>query len=204
VVGSIAATLVRAPNLAGESQMGDLIADAQLAASSNAMAEVAFMNPGGIRTDLVAEQISGGEAAGQVTYGELFAVQPFSNNLVTLSLTGAQIDAVLEQQWRMSAGVEAAMVLQVSSSLRYTWDSSRAIGDRVDPATVTIAGQPLDLGRSYRVTVNSFLADGGDGFSVLRDGTDRTGGQLDVDALEAFVTANSPYAATALDRITRL
>lgn len=205
IVGSIATTLVRAANAAGESQMGDLIADAQLAASVGASAEIAFMNPGGIRTDLVFEQISGGEAPGQVTYGELFAVQPFSNNLVTLSLTGAQIDTLLEQQWRSAGGVEAPpMMLQVSSSFRYAYDAARPLGDRVDPASVTVAGQPLDLGASYRVTVNSFLADGGDGFAVLRDGTDRVGGQLDVDALEAFVTANSPYAAPALDRITRL
>jgi 5'-nucleotidase len=204
IVGSITQTLVRTPNPAGESQMGDLIADAQLAASTASEAEIAFMNPGGIRTDLVFEQISGGEAAGEVTYGELFAVQPFSNNLVTLSLTGAQIDALLEQQWRMSGASEVAVILQVSASLRYTWNSAQPLGSRVDPATITIAGEPLDLARTYRVTVNSFLADGGDGFSVLTQGTDRSGGQLDVDALELFVTAHSPYTAAALDRITRL
>ncbi len=204
IVGSIAQTLVRAPNAAGESQMGNIIADAQLAASAAASAEVAFMNPGGIRTDLVAEQISGGEAVGQVTYGELFAVQPFSNNLMTLSLTGAQLETALEQQWRLSGGVEVAMLLQVSDSLRYTWNSAGPMGNHIDPASITIAGQPLDLARTYRVTVNSFLAEGGDGFPVFRDGTNRTGGQLDVDALEAFVTGNSPYIAPALGRITRL
>ena len=204
IVGSIAQTLVRAPNAAGESQMGNIIADAQLAASAAASAEVAFMNPGGIRTDLVAEQISGGEAVGQVTYGELFAVQPFSNNLMTLSLTGAQLETALEQQWRLSGGVEVAMLLQVSDSLRYTWNSAGPMGDHINPASITVAGQPLDLARTYRVTVNSFLAEGGDGFPVFRDGTNRTGGQLDVDALEAFVTGHSPYIAPALGRITRL
>lgn len=204
IVGSIAQTLVRTPNPAGESQMGDLIADAQLAASASADAELALMNPGGIRTDLVFEQISGGEAPGQVTYGELFAVQPFSNNLVTMSLTGAQIDAVLEQQWRIVGAAEAAVILQVSATVSYTWNPAAPLGARIDPGTITIGGEPLDPSRSYRVTVNSFLAEGGDGFGVLREGALRTGGQLDVDALEAFVTANSPYAAAAGNRITRL
>jgi 5'-nucleotidase len=202
IVGSIDATLVRAANPAGESPMGDLIADAQLSASADA--EIAFMNPGGIRTDLVFEQVSGGEAPGEVTYGELFAVQPFSNNLVTMSITGAQIEAVLEQQWRMSGATELAVILQVSEGFAYTWDGARPLGDRIDPTTITVAGEPLDLARTYRVTVNSFLADGGDGFSGLLAGTDRTGGQIDVDALEVYLTAHSPYAGTAVDRITRL
>ena len=205
IVGSITASVVRAANTAGESALGDMIADAQLAASTAAGAELALMNPGGIRTDLVFEQISGGEAPGEVTYGELFAVQPFSNNLVTLTLTGAQLEAVLEQQWRSSGMVEGpAVILQVSASLTYSWDPTRPLGDRIDPATIMVGGVALDPARSYRVTVNSFLADGGDGFSVLRQGTERNGGQLDVDALEAHLTAHSPYAAPASTRILRL
>ncbi|MBX7078116.1 MAG: bifunctional metallophosphatase/5'-nucleotidase [Nannocystaceae bacterium] len=204
IVGSITASIVRAANLAGESALGDMIADAQLAASAAAGAELALMNPGGIRTDLVFEQVSGGEGLGQVTYGELFAVQPFSNNLVTLSLTGAQLEAVLEQQWRVSGMGELAVILQPSATLAYRWDPTRPLGDRIDPASITVAGVALDPARSYRVTVNSFLADGGDGFSVLREGTERTGGALDVDALEAHLAALSPYAAAAATRITRL
>ncbi|MBL8918453.1 MAG: bifunctional metallophosphatase/5'-nucleotidase [Myxococcaceae bacterium] len=204
VVATITGDLVKAPAASGESTLGDVIADAQLEAtraSGNAVA--AFMNPGGIRTDLIASQISGGELVGQVTYGEAFAVQPFSNNLVTLTVTGAQLKTMLEQQWQLVGGVEKANMLQVSSGFSYAWDSTKPLGDRVDAASLTLNGAPVQATQFYRITVNSFLADGGDGFAVLKSGTDRLGGAIDVDALSTYLAARSPLAPPTLGRITR-
>ncbi len=204
VVGSITADITRSNNTAGESSLGDHIADAQLAATAPANlggAVVALMNPGGIRTDLVFNQISGGELPGQVTYGEIFAVQPFGNNLVTMTLTGDQLERVLEQQWGPGT---RQVILQISDSLRYTWDASAPIGDRIATSSIMINGSPISPVASYRVTVNNFLADGGDGFTVLREGTNRLGGVVDTDAFADYLGANSPLSPTPRNRITRL
>jgi 5'-nucleotidase len=195
-IGSSTAALTRDQNAAGESVLGDIIADSQLAATAPSGfgdAVVAFMNPGGIRTDI---------DAGDITYGEAFAVQPFGNSLVTLTLTGAQIDRVLEQQWDGQG--TSPKVLQVSNGLTYTWSASGPLGSRVDPATIKINGVAVDPAGSYRVTVNSFLADGGDGFTELKNGTARLGGAVDLDALAAYLSlpANDPIAPTPRDRIT--
>ncbi|HJU81293.1 MAG TPA: bifunctional metallophosphatase/5'-nucleotidase [Acidimicrobiia bacterium] len=205
VIGSITADIPEIYNAAGEAAVGDVIADAQLAATSDPAsggAVVAFMNPGGIRTSdgFIFAGSPEGEGDGNVTYGEAFAVQPFGNSLVTMTLTGAQIEALLEQQFRTGGNT----ILQVSEGFAYSWSLSGAIGDKVDPASITIGGTPIDLGASYRVTVNSFLADGGDGFSVLVGGTDRLGGDIDLDALVAYFGANSPVAPGPQDRITQV
>ncbi|HKZ21485.1 MAG TPA: 5'-nucleotidase C-terminal domain-containing protein, partial [Acidimicrobiia bacterium] len=205
VIGSITADIPEIYNAAGEAAVGDVIADAQLAATSDPAtggAVVAFMNPGGIRTSdgFIFAGSPEGEGDGNVTYGEAFAVQPFGNSLVTMTLTGAQIEALLEQQFRTGGNT----ILQVSEGFAYSWSLSGAIGDKVDPASITIGGTPIDLGASYRVTVNSFLADGGDGFSVLVGGTDRLGGDIDLDALVAYFGANSPVAPGPQDRITQI
>ena len=202
VVGSITADITRANTPAGESSLGDHIADAQLEATTPAAlggAVMAFMNPGGIRTDLVFNQISGGELPGQVTYGEIFAVQPFANSLVTMTLTGAQIERVLEQQW---AAPSRSVILQVSNTLTYKWNPAAPFGARVEPADIKLNGTPISLVASYRVTVNSFLADGGDGFSVLREGTNRLGGAVDTDAFSEYLEAHSPLSPTPRTRIT--
>jgi 5'-nucleotidase len=209
VVGRIGGDLVKLQNLAGQSNLGDVIADAQLAATrTSGQAVLAVMNPGGIRTDLITAQVSGGEAPGELTYGEMFAVQPFSNVLVTISLTGAQILAALEQQWVAVPGAaEKVNILQVSADFAYTWDASKPIGSRIDVSSVLLGGVALDPAATYRVTMNNFLADGGDGFSAFKAGTDRAAGSLDVDALGAYVEANSsvaPLAAPTATRITRL
>jgi 5'-nucleotidase len=158
------------------------------------------MNPGGVRTDLLVAQISGGEAAGEVTHGEAFAVQPFANNLITLTVTGAQLDTMLEQQWQPTR----TNMLQVSAGFTYAWSASAPIGARVDPASIRIGGVVVDPAASYRITVNGFLADGGDGFAVLRQGTDRVAGVVDLDALEAYLGAHPGLAAPALNRVTLL
>ncbi len=206
VIGSIAGDITRTTTPAGESALGDVIADSQLAATRDAAkgsAVIAFMNPGGIRTDLLASQISGGEQAGQVTYSEAFTVQPFGNSLVTMTLTGQQIDTLLEQQWS-GANTVAPRILQVSNGFTYTWDAAKPATDRVNLADIRLNGQSLGATTAYRVTVNSFMAEGGDNFLVLRDGTSRLGGEVDLDALTAYFAASSPVAPGPRNRITRL
>jgi 5'-nucleotidase len=204
LVGNATGDLLKTPNLAGESSMGDVIADSQHEATKPNGAVAAFMNIGGVRADIVAAQSSGGEAVGAVTYGEAFTVQPFGNTLMTITVTGEQIKTMLEQQWKLVAGAEKAAILQVSESFAYTWDSAKPIGSRVDPQSMKIAGQVVVPANTYRITVNAFLADGGDGFSVLKSGTDRVAGGLDLDALLSLLTARSPLAPPASTRITRL
>ena len=203
VIGTITSDLTRTPNAAGESALGDVIADAQLAATTQAgfgEAVVAFTNPGGIRGNL--DFLSGGpEFDGEVTYGEAFSVQPFGNSLVTMTLTGEQIDTLLEQQW---VGQPFPRILQVSDGFSYEWSASAPDGMRVDPASVVINGAVLNLLATYRVTVNSFLADGGDNFQVLVEGTNRLGGEIDLDALVTYFGLNSPVPPGPQDRITRL
>jgi 5'-nucleotidase len=204
VIGSFTANLTRTLTSAGESLLGEVIADSQLAATAAdgfGSAVVAFMNPGGIRADVLYNQISGSEQPGELTYGEAFTVQPFGNSLVTLTLTGEQIDTLLEQQFD-NPGPGQNRILQVSEGFRYTWTASAPTGSKVAIASIMINGVPVDPAASYRVTVNSFLADGGDNFLVLRQGTDRLGGALDLDALEAYFVANSPVAPGPLNRIT--
>jgi 5'-nucleotidase len=196
-VGTIAADIVRTAAPSGESPLGNLIADAQLAATQSAGAQFALMNPGGVRADLVYASSPLGEGDGVVTYGEAFAVQPFGNILQTWTYTGAQIDAVLEQQW-LAGG--PTRILQPSATLHYTQTLSAPIGDRV--SNITINGVAVDPAATYRVTVNNFLAGGGDSFSVLTQGTNVTGGPIDLDAFTAYLTAHSPVAPPSTDRIT--
>lgn len=207
VIGSITANITRTNNAAGESALGDVIADAQLAATAPVgfgEAVVAFMNPGGIRADLTYAGSAAGEGDGNVTYGEAFAVQPFGNSLVTLSLTGAQIDTLLEQQFAGCGTQTANRILQISNGFSYSWSASAPACNKVDPASIMLNGATVDLNTTYRVTVNSFLADGGDNFLVLRDGTNRLGGEVDLDALEKYFVANSPVAPGPQSRITVL
>ncbi|MBG0563258.1 bifunctional metallophosphatase/5'-nucleotidase [Actinoplanes aureus] len=200
VVGSISADILRAANAAGESPLGDVIADAQLAYTRSAGAQIALMNPGGIRADLDADQSSGGEAFGQVTYGEAFTVQPFNNLVVTQTLTGTQLKNVLEQQFVGFAGQTTQRILQVSAGLTYTWSASAAPGSKV--SNLALNGTPIDPAANYLVTTNDFLANGGDGFTNLTQGTGRvTAPGFDVDALVAYL-ATGPIAPGPANRIT--
>lgn len=201
VIGKITGDIVRAANKAGESPLGNLLADSQLAATAgekDGKAVLALMNPGGIRTDLVASQISGGEAVGDVTFGESFSVQPFGNNLVTLTMTGADIIEVLEQQFdNPTRG--ANRILSASKGLTYTWTAAQPLGKKV--SEVKLDGKALDPKGSYRVTANNFLTDGGDLFTAFIKGKDRIGGVVDLDALEAALKKGS-VSPPAVDRIT--
>ncbi len=205
VIGTTTTDISRSGNAAGESALGDIIADAQLAATADpgfGGAHVAFMNPGGIRNDITFAS-SGPEADGEFTFGEAFGVQPFGNSLVTMTLTGAQIEALLEQQFDNPAP-GSNRILQVSSGFSYEWSASAPAGAKIDPASIMIDGVIVDPGANYRVTVNSFMADGGDNFSILVDGTDRLGGEVDLDALVIYFGANSPVAPGPQDRITQI
>lgn len=189
VIGTAAIALTTTENPAGESLMGNLIADAQRAATNT---QAAFMNPGGIRAGL---------AAGQVTWGNLFTVQPFGNTLVTMKLTGGQILAALEQQW---AGQPFPRILK-TAGITYTWDAAAPVGSRIVLGSVKIGGAPLVTGHIYDVTVNSFLATGGDNFTAFKAGTNQTGGAVDLDALIAYIkTLAQPFGAAIEGRITRL
>ncbi|MEV5570926.1 bifunctional metallophosphatase/5'-nucleotidase [Spirillospora sp. NPDC052269] len=188
-IGTITAALTRAQSPAGETALGDVIADAQLESVKDKGAQVAVTNPGGVRTDLVYKD------GGTVTYGDAFAVQPFSNITGVTTLTGKQLDDVLEQQWT-SAGEK---ILQPSSGLHFTIDRTRPIGDRV--SAITIDGKPVDPAASYKVAANNFLLGGGDGFSVFTQGKDQVLGPIDLDALVNYLGSHSPISPPALDRI---
>lgn len=200
-VGTIGADLVRAAAPSGESPLGDVLADAQLAATETNGAQLAMTNPGGVRTDLTFAGSPAGEGDGAVTYGEAFAVQPFGNIMQTMTLTGAQLKTVLEQQWQpQDDGTVQARILQISSTLTYTWSESAAVGSKI--SDIRVAGEPVTETAQYRVSVNNFLAAGGDGFAEFVNGTDVAGGAVDLDAFTAYLTANPNLAPPPADRIT--
>ncbi|HJU01717.1 MAG TPA: 5'-nucleotidase C-terminal domain-containing protein [Actinomycetes bacterium] len=179
-------------NAAGESPLGNLIADAQRATMDT---QFAFMNPGGIR---------GRIQAGEVTWGELFAVQPFANDLVKMDLTGAQVWTLLGQQFQTPSN----RILEISG-LHYTYHLTSPTTGVIDAVFVGPPGDdstpvPNDDSVTYTVTVNSFLAGGGDGFTVLRDGTNRVVGPVDLDALVEYVEGlPTPFTSQIEGRITR-
>jgi 2',3'-cyclic-nucleotide 2'-phosphodiesterase (5'-nucleotidase family) len=198
VVGSITADLTRSPNRDTESTMANVIADAQLDATSAAGdggAQIALMNPGGVRGDLTYGQISAGEQPGQVTYAEAFTVQPFGNLLVTMDLTGAQLHDLLEQQAVAGRpGGRDVLIFGVSRGFTFTYNPAGAFGNRVDAGSIRLDGAVIDPAGTYRIVTNSFLADGGDAFTVFRDGTNRAGGGDDLEALTDYLGTNSPVS----------
>ncbi|WP_408990825.1 bifunctional metallophosphatase/5'-nucleotidase [Streptomyces sp. 1268] len=205
--GWISADINGRGSTAPEKPLGNVIADAQLeglAPADKGGAEVAFMNPGGIRADLV-HKASGSEGDGVVTYGEAFTVQPFTNMMNVVDLTGAQLVTALQQQ--VSGPNEASpKILQVSRGLTYTLDLTKSGADRVVADTIKLNGEAIDPARTYRVAMNEFLAGGGDGFPALGEGTNKLVGASDLDLFNAYLaahsTATAPLAPPATDRIT--
>lgn len=195
-VGRIAAAFERLPADQGDSPAGRLIADAQLAATRANGAQIAFTNTGGIRSDLRPRS-----PAGTVTYGDAFTMQPFGNTLVTLTLSGAQLKSLLESQWRANGQPH---FLQPSSTLTYAWRAGAPAGSRIDSASLRIDGAPWRAEAEYRVTVNSYLAAGGDRMRILVQGRDAVGGPLDVDALADYLTQRSAEQPLAVDRRPRI
>ncbi len=208
VVGQITGDVLRARDPAGnpvrddESVLGTFVANAQLAGAQAApdlgAPVVAFMNPGGLRTDILFAGGPAGEGDGNVTYRELFDVQPFSNTVNAITLTGAGIKQVLEQQFP-SAARSSTLVLSTSDGFAYEYDPARPEGDRVFACSITIGGQPVDPAGSYRVAANSFLVAGGDAFTAFASGTGPVTGPLDVDTAVSYLAANSPLTPPAGD-----
>lgn len=191
-VGTITTALTRDRNAAGESVLGDVIADAMLATAelnTGEKVEIAFMNPGGLRADIA--------STSPVRFADLFSVQPFGNTLMVVTLTGSGIEAVLQQQFDS----EEALILQVSHGFRYRWQRQGSTMEVV-PGSITINGEPLQAERHYRIATNNFVAEGGDGFTAFMAATDPTPAGGDVEALEAYLSKQSPFSPPPTGRIT--
>jgi 5'-nucleotidase len=227
VVGRAQGDLTRTGSPFGESVLGDVIGDAQYVAThpdNLGGAAFAFMNPGGIRDDIGVNEIAGGEAVGEITYGEAFTVQPFGNTLVTKTMTGDMIRRVLQQQFQGCGGTapNTARVLQISSTFKYEMQPNPAFlpdgTTRIWPAPSAADAPTVCAGRigrmwvngvevqptdTFRVTMNNFLATGGDGFTVFTEGTNALGGAVDLDAFVDYLTSKEPagVAVPPLDRI---
>ena len=197
IVGQVTAPATRTNSPSRENVMGNLIADAQLAATAPVAkggAQIAFMNPGGVRADLIPG------VNGDVTYGQLFSVQPFGNSLVVKTMTGAQLRALLEQQFNSGANTTSSpRVLLPSAGFSYAYNLAAAAGSRI--TAMTLAGTPVLEATTYRVTMNSFLATGGDNFTVFNEGTQTIGGDQDIDALEAYIKSNRPLTPPTPTRV---
>ncbi|MDQ3079750.1 MAG: bifunctional metallophosphatase/5'-nucleotidase [Pseudomonadota bacterium] len=193
VVGRLSEAATRKQDADREISAGNLIADAQLAASRSAGAQIAFINSGGVRTDLVPG------AGGNVAFGDIFAMQPFGNNLVVKTVMGAQLKTLLEQQFASGRNTaERPNLLLPSRGFAFSYDLSRPAGQRI--VDMKFNGKPIDPAAPYRITVNNFLASGGDNFTVLGSGTDAVDAGSDVDALEAYLRGGATVPVT--DRVT--
>lgn len=209
-IGEISADITRAVTADGEedrgseSVLGNFIATVQLAGTADAGrggAQIALMNPGGLRADLTYAASAAGGGVGVVTYSEAFSVQPFANDVFTKTFTGQQIKDVLEQQWQPAGASRPILHLGVSAGFRYEYVPDAAQGAHIVASTMTLDGVPLDLAAGYRVTMNSFLAAGGDNFTVLGGGTNPiTTGDNDLTMLVDYLQANSPVTADPASR----
>lgn len=203
VVGSVAGDLKTTANAAGETALGNVIADAQLAAASpkeRGGAQVAFMNRGGVRAEVLAA--AGAGAASPVTYRDLHSVQPFGNTVMTFTMTGDTIRRLLEEQFEGTAGT--FRVLQVSRGFTYRYNPAAPVGERVDAGSIRLDGRPIAPADRVRVAASDFLLNGGDGFKVFAEATDRQAVIGDIEALVEYFKARSPVAAPPQDRIVRV
>nr|WP_237437775.1 bifunctional metallophosphatase/5'-nucleotidase [Altericroceibacterium endophyticum] len=192
--GHLSQTLEESDDYERGGALGRLIADAQLAATRENGAQIAFMNPGGVRAPLRPSP------DGALTFGQIFRTQPFGNVLVTMTLTGAQIRQVLEEQ--LADDRDEVQILSPSAGFDFTFDRSRAEGQRI--VSLSLMGAPLQPDQTYRVTVSNFLAEGGDGFSGFKLGTDRQIGLSDLEALEAWLKVTPPREAPIQERATEI
>ena len=201
VIGHITTDVTRTGNPAGESALGDLIADAQLADTSVvdgfSPPVIAFMNPGGIRAELSFAASKWGETPGDITYEEAFTVQPFNNYLVSMDLKGSDIYALLTQQVTGLNSGSQKKTLQVSAGFTYTMTPTGPVD-----GSVALNGVAIDKNVTYRIVTNNFLSDGGDNFPAFRNGTNKYFGGLDIDAFAAYLTAKSPYSPAVPTRIS--
>lgn len=198
-VGVIHGELTAQPNSAGQSGLGQFVADAQLAAMRGAGAQVAFANAGGLRAPLAGRKDEGDA----VTFGDLHATQPFGNTLIAVTITGSQVVQLLEQQFRAGTPLDRPRLLAVSRGFEYEWNGACPRGHRIVAHSVRIDGREVASEGRYRVVANDFLVEGGEGYGVLGQGVERTAGPVDVEALERYVTAREATAGAAEDRVRR-
>ncbi len=194
-VGRIGASFTREEDAAGATTMGQLVADAHwaaLRAPEDGGAEFAITNIGGVRSSLPYL------GDGTVSFGQVYTTQPFNNNLVVTSLSGAQIKEALEQQW---IGQPKFRPLQLSEGLSYAYDLTQPIGQRVVAGSLTLRGEPLRMDARYRVAMNMFLATGGDGFPAFAQGQILQRGAIDHEALVAYLKAHPGLVPAARDRV---
>lgn len=201
VVGKLTTSLTRRQVASGESPLGNLIADAQLSATQSAEhggAQIALMNPGGMRADLHVP--NGG---GEISYGQIFSAQPFGNNLVVKSFSGAKLRGLLDQQFKQKSNTnDSPRILFPSTGFTYSYNLKKPAGARV--SAMQLHGKAIVDTEIYRVTMNSYLANGGDQFSLFNQGGHISGGEMDVDALETYLRHHSPVKPPATNRITRI
>ena len=210
VIGKVTEDIIAARDQAsiqtegGEQPMGDVIADAMLEATSPTdfgSAVAAFMNSGGVRASLrFAPPAGSTQQPGDVTYGEAFNVQPFGNTLVVKTCTGQQLYDVLNQQFNNPA-VGSNRIMLPSANVKYSWSNSTK---KVVDGSLTFGGVAVDKAASYRVAMNNFMADGGDGYTVFTSCTNALGGEVDLDAFARYLGAHSPLSAPVMNRITRV
>ncbi|WP_433250891.1 bifunctional metallophosphatase/5'-nucleotidase [Streptosporangium sp. CA-135522] len=201
-IGRITADVTNTASASGESSLGNLIADGQLAAArTGGNAQIALMNPGGVRASLAYAGSAAGEGDGVVTYGEAFTVQPFNNLLQAVTLTGAQLKTVLEQQFTGGPNAQPfTKILQPSSNLTYTYSTGAPWGSKV--SNLKIDGVGVTDSQTIRVAANNFLVGGGDAFLAFKDGADLWSGPLDIDAFAAYFAANPSITPPVPDHIT--
>ncbi len=197
-IGTISADLTRTLNAAGEESLGDVIADSQLDATSGPFgAQIALMNPGGIRTDITCD--TGETPPCVVTFGDAFAVEPFGNDMWIKDLTGDQLRRILEQQYDTSLAGQVRN-LQISHGFAFTWSASAPVGSKI--TSMSLNGTPIDMNATYTVAGNAFLMGGGDSFTVLKEQPAFTVAMVDLDTLVTYFQANSPVDPGPQDRIT--
>ena len=204
VVGTITGSLTRTATPAGESIMGDVVADALLYAARKtpgADPHLAVWNAGGVRADLV---VPPGAASTPVTYAQAFSVLPFGNELIVKSLTGGQLIQMLEEQFGGAGGAgDRVRILQVSDSFTYAYDSTRPFGQRIDRSSIRLDDAPIDPSMTYRLATSNYLWDGGDEQGALKEGRDAVLVGVDYDILADFFFNNSPVSPTPANRIRK-
>ena len=196
-ISHLPASVTRESTPSGESALGNLIADAQWASTAppeRGRSDFALMNPGGVRSDIIIQQ-----GGGTVNFGQLFKVQPFGNTLIVKRMRGDEIKAVLEKQY---AFLDRPRVLFPSHTLTYEVDLKKQVGQRIQ--NIRLRQQTLEMSQTYHVTVNSFIASGGDGFTEFSRAPIVSGGELDIDALSDYLMKNPGLIAPATNRIRQL
>ncbi len=200
-----------------ETPMADLVADAILWGTRDAGAQIAFMNTGGVRASLLFDKVTHGEEPGEITYQEAYGVAPFNNLVVSVEMTGAEIEEVLNQQFQRISdrGSRPMLSLGVSEGFTYEWEwigdtpeankqpGAGTTGGRVVPGSMRLNGEPILADQTYRVATLNFLADGGDSFTAFEKGRNRIGGPEDLANLVAYLEAHPGLTAPS-DRVSGL